>query len=38
MQFSYGASLIMMPNREQIGFVDRFYRWKREQSEQERKK
>ena len=37
MQFSNGASLIMRPNREQVDFVDRFYRWKREETEKERK-
>ena len=37
MQFSYGASLIMRPNREQIDFVDRFYKAKREQTETQRK-
>ncbi len=36
MQFSNGASLIMRPHRDQIDFIDRFYRWKREQTEQER--
>ena len=36
MQFSNGASLIMRPNREQVDFVDRFYRWKREETEKER--
>ena len=38
MQFSYGASLIMLPNREQIDFVDRYYQWKRQETENERKK
>ena len=37
MQFSNGASLIMRPNREQIDFVDRFYKAKREQTETQRK-
>ena len=37
MQFSNGASLIMVPNREQIDFVDRFYKWKREETEKMRK-
>ena len=37
MQFSNGAALIMVPNREQIDFVDRFYQWKREEMENERK-
>jgi para-nitrobenzyl esterase len=27
----------MRPNREQVDFVDRFYRWKREETEKERK-
>jgi para-nitrobenzyl esterase len=36
MQFSYGASLIMMPNREQIDFVDRYYKAKREETESQR--
>ena len=38
MQFSNGASLIMVPNREKIDFVDRFFRWKREQTESARKR
>ena len=33
MQFSNGASLIMRPNREQVDFVDRYYRAKREEVE-----
>ena len=33
MQFSNGASLIMRPNREQVDFVDRFYKAKREETE-----
>ena len=37
MQFSNGASLIMRPNREQVDFVDRFFRAKREESEKQRK-
>lgn len=37
MQFSNGASLIMRPNREQIDFVDRFYKAKREEVEAQRK-
>jgi para-nitrobenzyl esterase len=37
MQFSNGASLITVPNREQINFIDRFYKAKREETEQERK-
>ena len=36
MQFSNGASLIMVPNREQIKFVDRFYKAKREETESQR--
>ena len=37
MQFSNGASLIMRPNREQVDFIDRFYRWKREETEAQRR-
>ena len=37
MQFSNGASLIMLPNREKIDFVDRFYKAKREETEAQRK-
>ena len=37
MQFSNGASLIMRPNREQVDFVDRFYRQVREATESQRK-
>ncbi len=37
MQFSNGASLIKVPNREQIDFIDRFYQWKREETERLRK-
>ena len=37
MQFSNGASLIMVPNRAQIDFVDRFYQWMRETTESQRK-
>ena len=33
MQFSNGASLMMRPNREQIDFVDRYYRAKRQEVE-----
>ncbi len=33
MQFSNGASLIMRPNREQIDFIDRFMKAKREKTE-----
>ena len=36
MQFSNGASLIMRPNREQVDFVDRFYRHLREETEKQR--
>ena len=38
MQFSNGASLIMRPNREQIDFVDRYYKAKREETESQRKR
>ena len=37
MQFSNGASLIMRPNREQVDFVDRYYRAKREEVEAARR-
>ena len=37
MQFSNGASLIMLPNREKIEFVDRFYQWVRSETEKQRK-
>ena len=37
MQFSNGASLIMRPNREQVDFVDRYYKAKREETEAQRK-
>jgi para-nitrobenzyl esterase len=37
MQFANGASLIMVPNREQIDFVDRYYRAKRQETESQRK-
>ena len=37
MQFSNGASLIMRPNREQIDFIDRFMKTKREATEKARK-
>ena len=37
MQFSNGASLIMVPNRKQIDFVDRFYKAKRKETEGQRK-
>ena len=36
MQFSNGASLIMRPNREQVDFIDRFYRHVREETERQR--
>ena len=36
MQFSNGASLIMVPNREKINFIDRFIKSKREQTESQR--
>ena len=36
MQFSNGASLIMRPNREQVDFVDRFYKARREETEKQR--
>jgi para-nitrobenzyl esterase len=36
MQFSNGASLIMVPNRQEIDFVDRFYKAKREEAEKNR--
>jgi para-nitrobenzyl esterase len=37
MQFSNGASLIMRPNREQIDFIDRYYKAKREETEGQRR-
>ena len=37
MQFSNGASLIMVPNREQIDVIDRIYKWKREETESKRR-
>ena len=37
MQFRNGASLIMRPNREQIDFIDRFMKAKREATERGRK-
>jgi para-nitrobenzyl esterase len=37
MQFSNGASLITVPNREQIDFVDRYSRAKRDETENARK-
>ena len=37
MQFSNGASLIMVPNRDKIDFVDRYYKAKREETENERR-
>ncbi len=36
MQFSNGASLTMLPNREQLDFVDRFYQSVRASTEQQR--
>ena len=36
MQFRDGASLIMRPNREQIDFIDRFMKAKREEAERNR--
>jgi len=36
MQFRDGASLIMRPNREQIDFIDRFMKTKREKTESSR--
>jgi para-nitrobenzyl esterase len=36
MQFSNGASLIMVPNREQINFIDRFFQKKRAETESQR--
>ena len=38
MQFANGASLIMRPNREQVDFVDRYYKAKREETEAARRK
>ena len=38
MQFSYGASLVTLPNAEQIHFVDRMYKAIREMTEAKRKK
>lgn len=37
MQFSNGASLIMLPNAEQIHFVDRYFKAKREALEKSRR-
>ena len=37
LQFSNGATLINVPNRKQIDFVDRFYKAKREETEKARK-
>ncbi len=37
MQFANGASLITLPNSEQIHFIDRFYQKKREETESQRK-
>ena len=36
MQFCNGASLVSVPNREQIDFIDRFYKQKREETESQR--
>ena len=36
MQFSNGASLIMRPNREQVDFIDRFIKAKRDEAEKKR--
>ena len=36
MQFANGASLIMRPNREQVDFIDRFMKTKREATEKQR--
>lgn len=36
MQFSNGASLIMLPNREKIDFLERFFKWQRETTESQR--
>jgi para-nitrobenzyl esterase len=36
MQFSNGASLIMRPNREQVDFIDRLMKSKREATESQR--
>ncbi len=37
MQFSYGASLVTLPNADQIHFVDRMYKAVREKTEAKRK-
>ncbi|MBR6368792.1 MAG: carboxylesterase family protein [Bacteroidaceae bacterium] len=37
MQFSYGASLVTLPNADQIHFVDRMYKAVREKTESKRK-
>ena len=37
MQFANGASLIMRPNREQVDFIDRYFKFKREETEKERR-
>ena len=37
MQFSNGASLIMVPNRDKIDFVDKFMQSIREETEQARR-
>ena len=38
MQFSNGASLIMVPNRDKIDFLERFFKSKREETESQRVK
>ncbi|MBR5083733.1 MAG: carboxylesterase family protein [Prevotella sp.] len=38
MQFSNGASLIMVPNRDKLEFVERFYKSVREDTEKQRQK
>jgi para-nitrobenzyl esterase len=38
MQFRNGATLIMRPNSEQIDFIDRFMKAKREKTESLRRK
>ena len=36
MQFSNGVSLITVPNRDKIDFVDRFFKNRREETERQR--
>ena len=36
MEFCNGASLINVPNREQMELMQRFYDWKRGETERER--